>query len=115
MILLFYRFNAPDFSASIYECLAVGHKPLHQSFVLIFPLFPSIPFCFCSRLMSVTALRVQTVSKPMNYWKPKLGHTLYANERTKTLTDSYRIRGCIQKFQDRPPGATTANGTALCH
>jgi hypothetical protein len=25
------------------------------------------------------------------------------------------IRGCIQKFLDWPPGARTANGTALCH
>jgi hypothetical protein len=25
------------------------------------------------------------------------------------------IRGCIKKFPDWPPGATTANGTALCH
>jgi hypothetical protein len=25
------------------------------------------------------------------------------------------IRRCIQKFPDRPPGATTANGTALRH
>jgi len=24
-------------------------------------------------------------------------------------------RGCIQKFPDWPPGAITANGTALCH
>jgi hypothetical protein len=24
------------------------------------------------------------------------------------------MRGCIQKFPDRPPGARTANGTALC-
>jgi hypothetical protein len=24
-------------------------------------------------------------------------------------------RGCIQKFPDWPPGARTANGTALCH
>jgi len=24
------------------------------------------------------------------------------------------IRGCIQKFQDWPPGARTANGTAPC-
>jgi len=23
--------------------------------------------------------------------------------------------GCIQKFPDWPPGARTANGTALCH
>jgi hypothetical protein len=26
----------------------------------------------------------------------------------------HKIRGCIQKFQDWPPGATTAHGTALC-
>jgi hypothetical protein len=26
-----------------------------------------------------------------------------------------QIRGCIQKFPDWPPGARTANGTALCH
>jgi hypothetical protein len=25
------------------------------------------------------------------------------------------VRGCIQKFSDWPPGARTANGTALCH
>jgi hypothetical protein len=25
------------------------------------------------------------------------------------------IRGCIKKFPDWPPGARTANGTALCH
>jgi hypothetical protein len=25
------------------------------------------------------------------------------------------IRRCIQKFSDWPPGARTANGTALCH
>jgi hypothetical protein len=25
------------------------------------------------------------------------------------------IRGCIQKFPNWPPGARTANGTALCH
>jgi hypothetical protein len=29
------------------------------------------------------------------------------NERT--------IRACIQKFPDWPPGAVTANGTAVCH
>jgi hypothetical protein len=27
----------------------------------------------------------------------------------------HQIRGCIQKFSDWPPGARTANGTALCH
>jgi hypothetical protein len=25
------------------------------------------------------------------------------------------LRGCFQKFPDWPPGARTANGTALCH
>jgi len=25
------------------------------------------------------------------------------------------LRGCIQKFQDWPPGARTVNGTTLCH
>jgi hypothetical protein len=25
------------------------------------------------------------------------------------------LRVCIQKFPDWPPGARTANGTALCH
>jgi hypothetical protein len=25
------------------------------------------------------------------------------------------VGGCIQKFPDWPPGARTANGTALCH
>jgi hypothetical protein len=27
----------------------------------------------------------------------------------------FTIGGCIQKFPDWPPGARTANGTALCH
>jgi len=26
-----------------------------------------------------------------------------------------QLRRCIQKFPDWPPGARTANGTALCH
>jgi hypothetical protein len=25
------------------------------------------------------------------------------------------VRGCVQNFPDWPPGARTANGTALCH
>jgi hypothetical protein len=29
--------------------------------------------------------------------------------------DEVDILGCIQKFPDWPPGARTANGTALCH
>jgi len=28
---------------------------------------------------------------------------------------SSKIRRCIQKFPDWPPGARTANGTVLCH
>jgi aminoglycoside N3'-acetyltransferase len=31
------------------------------------------------------------------------------------LAAAYLVRGCIQKFPDWPPGARTANGTALCH
>jgi hypothetical protein len=31
------------------------------------------------------------------------------------LYDACLIRGCIKKFQDWPPGARTANSTALCH
>jgi hypothetical protein len=27
----------------------------------------------------------------------------------------FKIRGCILKFPDWPPGARTANGTTLCH
>jgi hypothetical protein len=30
------------------------------------------------------------------------------------LTKQQCVRGCIQKFPDWPPGARTANGTALC-
>jgi hypothetical protein len=36
------------------------------------------------------------------------------NRPTHTRTHTH-IRGCIQKFQDWPPGARTANGTVLCH
>jgi len=38
------------------------------------------------------------------------------NSFLATLLASFKvIRGCIQKFPDWPPGARTANGTALCH
>jgi hypothetical protein len=39
------------------------------------------------------------------------------NTLTLQFTPSllHEIRGCIQKFPDWPPGARTANGTALCH
>jgi hypothetical protein len=39
---------------------------------------------------------------------------LYRSEFLCGLFTKY-IRGCIQKFQDWPPGARTANGTALYH
>jgi hypothetical protein len=43
---------------------------------------------------------------------------VYARARTHTHTHTYIylfIRGCSQEFLDRPPGARTTNGTALCH
>jgi hypothetical protein len=33
----------------------------------------------------------------------------------RNLQRNGSIRGCIQKFPDWPPGARTANDTALCH
>jgi hypothetical protein len=39
--------------------------------------------------------------------------TLDFTMRTALITT--HIRGCNQKFPDWPPGARTANGTALCH
>jgi len=35
--------------------------------------------------------------------------------RVPVFSYSKIIWGCIQKFQDWPPGAKTANGTGLCH
>jgi len=35
--------------------------------------------------------------------------------RRKTEGKKDNLRVCIQKFPDWPPGARTANGTALCH
>jgi len=31
------------------------------------------------------------------------------------VKDLHLVRGCIQKFPDRPPGVRTVNGTVLCH
>jgi hypothetical protein len=31
------------------------------------------------------------------------------------ITEQLKLRGCIQKFPDWPPGARTANGVAPCH
>jgi len=36
----------------------------------------------------------------------------YKRENTAVI---YVVRECIQKFPDWPPGARTANGTALYH
>jgi hypothetical protein len=44
-----------------------------------------------------------TVSQPEDH------DDLYIRQRMRI------IRGCMQKFPDLPPGARTANGTALCH
>jgi len=44
----------------------------------------------------------------------KVGHDdpLISHPNSKfTIT----VRGCIQKLPDWPPGASSANGTALCH
>jgi hypothetical protein len=36
-------------------------------------------------------------------------------EWRKVHNEELHMGGCIQKFLDWPPGARTANGTALCH
>jgi len=36
-------------------------------------------------------------------------------ESTEPHAKPQSVRGCIQKFPDWPPGARTANGTALFH
>jgi len=35
--------------------------------------------------------------------------------RKQMMTFKFDTWPCIQKFPDCPPGARTANGTALCH
>jgi hypothetical protein len=37
------------------------------------------------------------------------------NRKGRDHAEGLRVRGCIQKFPDWPPGARTANGIALCH
>jgi hypothetical protein len=44
----------------------------------------------------------------------KLVPRLLNDEQKQQRVDVY-VRGCIQKFPDRRPGARNANGTALCH
>jgi hypothetical protein len=46
----------------------------------------------------------------LNSWNNKLVASI-----VRPVTDLSMIRGCIQKFPDWPPGARTANGTALRH
>jgi hypothetical protein len=40
----------------------------------------------------------------------------FKNMQNQINNSSFQcLQRCIQKFQDWPPGARTANGTALCH
>jgi hypothetical protein len=39
----------------------------------------------------------------------------YSKPKNRKRTCKSKIRGCIQKFPDWPPGSRTANGRALCH
>jgi len=45
--------------------------------------------------------------------REKIVHLLVITEIKETTLED--VRGCIQIFPDWPPGARTANGTALCH
>jgi uncharacterized phage protein gp47/JayE len=42
-------------------------------------------------------------------------NTIWFNKTPGSLLTLASIEGFIQKFPDWPPGARTANGTALCH
>jgi len=59
-----------------------------------------------------------TINECLKCWYP-LGQTRKYRSEERLLIfqtlNTYRIRGCIQKFPDWPPGERTANGTALCH
>jgi len=45
-----------------------------------------------------------------------LGYTVpYQEVHSRHTQQHIKIRGCIQKLPDWPPGARTANGTDLCH
>jgi hypothetical protein len=54
-----------------------------------------------------------------NSFKGSQSHGWFSNMFCCSGTQYYRflpgIRGCIQKFPDWPPGARTANDTALCY
>jgi hypothetical protein len=49
------------------------------------------------------------------YFTLSLSKTSSTFSKTVRRANDCTIRGCIQKFPDWPPGARTANGTALCH
>jgi hypothetical protein len=50
------------------------------------------------------------------HMKANMLRKIYGPKRTMEETREFSgVRGCIQKFPDWPPGARTANGTALCH
>jgi hypothetical protein len=44
--------------------------------------------------------------------RERLGTT---DNDSRLILSWWRLRKCIQKFPDWPPGARTANGTVLCH
>jgi len=45
----------------------------------------------------------------------KFLYSIYCVKIQNSTGKWFPLRGCIQKFQDWPPGARTANGAAICH
>jgi len=82
-------------------------------------------FDLCTRWRWVVSFRVKQkyLQKGLNnwyffsHWLPwycmNLGR--YIGHSRENECPFIHLRGCIQKFLDCPPGARTANGTALCH
>jgi hypothetical protein len=61
-------------------------------------------------LVTYLADKFKDISSESNYM------VLGNSEKVVGFVDGlYKLRGRIEKFQDWPPGARTANGTALCH
>jgi hypothetical protein len=61
----------------------------------------------CRRIMAYRTLHRRRVKITL------VAHTSQATPNIDLCRT--RIRGCIQKFPDWPPGPRTANGRALCH